>query len=286
MATLLFQDSVTYRGDYWRAGWNMTISKPFFGFGMDSYGDWYRLYRTKEATLRRGPDAVSNSAHNVLLDLSSSGGFFLLFGYLLILFFTLRSAINILKQKPKFDAIGSSLVLAWFAYLIQSLISINQLGLAFWGWVLSGAIVGYDLRMRNPQLGVENKSKSPVPAGTILMGISGLAIGITISIWPLVKDISFRSALETRNATIMDKSASRFPQTSYYYVYLSELYLTNKLNDRSLEMANKALEINSRDFNALKILLANSTISEYEERSIRDRMLEIDPFNYTIKASK
>jgi O-antigen ligase len=55
LATLLYKASVTYRGDYWRAGWKMTVEHPFLGVGLDSYGDWYRRARTLEATLRRGP---------------------------------------------------------------------------------------------------------------------------------------------------------------------------------------------------------------------------------------
>jgi len=68
LAGLLYKDSVTYRGDYWRAGWKMTVQHPFFGVGLDSFGDWYRRARTVEATLRRGPDVTSNAAHNVLVD--------------------------------------------------------------------------------------------------------------------------------------------------------------------------------------------------------------------------
>ena len=74
LASLLYKASVTYRGDYWRAGWKMTVEHPFLGVGLDSYGDWYRRARTLEATLRRGPEVTSNAAHNVLLDFSSNGG--------------------------------------------------------------------------------------------------------------------------------------------------------------------------------------------------------------------
>ena len=65
LASVLHKTSVIYRGDYWRAGWKMTIGHPIFGVGLDSYGDWYRRSRTIEATLRRGPDTTSNAAHNV-----------------------------------------------------------------------------------------------------------------------------------------------------------------------------------------------------------------------------
>jgi len=50
LASLLYKDSVTYRGDYWRAGWKMTVDNPIFGVGLDSYGDWYRRSRLKTFT--------------------------------------------------------------------------------------------------------------------------------------------------------------------------------------------------------------------------------------------
>ena len=46
LAKYLYQESVTFRGDYWRAGQNMTLENPIFGVGLDSYGDWYRRSRT------------------------------------------------------------------------------------------------------------------------------------------------------------------------------------------------------------------------------------------------
>lgn len=98
LASLLYQDSVSYRGDYWRAGWKMSLDNPIFGVGLDSYGDWYRFARTEAAALRRGPDVTSNSAHNVFLDISSNGGFLLLTTYLLIFGLIFRSAIRVLKN--------------------------------------------------------------------------------------------------------------------------------------------------------------------------------------------
>ena len=48
LTKLIYKTSVSLRGEYWQAGWNMAKEFPLTGVGMDSYGDWYR--RARDAT--------------------------------------------------------------------------------------------------------------------------------------------------------------------------------------------------------------------------------------------
>ncbi len=285
LASFLYQESVTYRGDYWRAGWKMTLDNPLFGVGLDSYGDWYRFARTEAAALRRGPDVTSNSAHNVFLDISSNGGFLLLTTYLLIFGLILRSAIRVLKKPGEFDAVGVGLVSAWVAYVIQSVISINQLGLAIWGWVLGGAIIGYDLyrdRPDAPRLSVKKGGRpEQVPASVVLTGTLGLVIGFIVSLWPLAQDISFRSALESSDGAKIEAAAKQFPRNNYYYIYSAQILQENKIADKALDLTRLAIASNPRDFAAWKLLAANPKISESEKAAAIAKMRELDPFNNT-----
>jgi O-antigen ligase len=150
LSRILYDDSIAFRGDYWRAGWNMTLEHPIFGVGLDAYGDWYRRSRSIEATLRRGPDITSNAAHNVLLDLSSYGGFPLALIYIVLIIVAIISIIKVIKRSKKFDSNFVAIVAGWVAYQVQSIVSINQIGLAIWGWILSGLIVGYEINTREP----------------------------------------------------------------------------------------------------------------------------------------
>ncbi len=286
LAGALYQDSVTYRGDYWRAGWKMTTENPVFGVGLDSYGDWYRFARTEAAALRRGPDVTSNSAHNVFLDISSNGGFLLLIAYLLILGLVIRSALRVLRNSIGFDAVGVGLVTAWLAYLVQSIISINQLGLAIWGWALGGAIIGYDLYIDRadapPAKRAPGKRPEQVPASVVVTGAIGLVLGFALSIWPVVKDVSYRTALQSSDPAKIESAAASFPQITYYYIYAAQIFLDNKLEDKALEMAKKAIEINELDFNAYKALVANPKVSEADKQAALAKMKELDPFNNTL----
>ena len=286
LASLLYQESVTYRGDYWRAGWKMTLDNPLFGVGLDSYGDWYRFSRTEEAALRRGPDVTSNSAHNVFLDISSNGGFLLLAAYLFIFGLIFRSAFRVVRKSRSFDAVGVGLVSAWVAYVIQSVISINQLGLAIWGWVLGGAIIGYDLYRDRPDAPrmVAKKGRRPeqVPAAVVLTGSLGLVVGFVVSVWPLAQDISFRNALESGDGAKIELAAKEFPRNNYYYVYSAQILQENKIADKALDLARLATTANPRDFNAWKMVLANPNLSESERASAVAKMKELDPFNNTL----
>jgi len=286
LASFLYQVSVTYRGDYWRAGWKMTRDHPIFGVRLDSYGDWYRFSRTEAAALRRGPDVTSNSAHNVFLDISSNGGFLLLAAYLLIVGLIVRSAWRVLRKATGFDAVGVGLVSAWLAYIIQSVISINQLGLAIWGWVLGGAIIGYDLykdRADAPRVKLK-KGQRPeqVPAAVVLTGTLGLVIGFVVSVWPMAQDMSFRKALESGDGAKIESATNGFPRNNYYYVYASQILLENKVNDKSLNLARLAIAANPRDFNGWKMLVANPQLSAEEKASAIAKMKELDPFNNTL----
>jgi O-antigen ligase len=54
----------------------MTLENLTNGVGVDSYGYFYKEYRDLEAIERTGPERVSNTAHNVFLDISSGAGIF------------------------------------------------------------------------------------------------------------------------------------------------------------------------------------------------------------------
>jgi O-antigen ligase len=74
--SFLFKESVTYRGDYWRAGIRMFKDNFWFGVGLDRYGAYFREYRDAAQVLRRGPNIGSNAAHNVFIQLGATGGIF------------------------------------------------------------------------------------------------------------------------------------------------------------------------------------------------------------------
>ena len=120
----------------------MTLDHPFFGVGLDSYGDWYRSSRGLISTLRSGPERTANTAHNIFLDISSNGGLPLAISYFAIIIYAFLSGIRVLRQNSNFNPVFVSIFSSWFGYLIFSAISINQIGVGIWGWILTGCVIG------------------------------------------------------------------------------------------------------------------------------------------------
>ncbi len=137
-----YKASVTYRGDYWRAGVRMFKSHPWFGVGLDRYGAYFRQYRDVTQSLRRGPQIVSNAAHDVPIQLSATGGIFVLITFLaLTIFIGWRGIVALRRTTGTHQIVVASFFGAWIAYEAQSLISIDNVGIAIWGWILGGIVV-------------------------------------------------------------------------------------------------------------------------------------------------
>ena len=289
LASLLFKDSVTYRGDYWRAGWNMTVDNPIFGVGLDSYGDWYRRSRTIEATLRRGPDTTSNAAHNVFLDFSSYGGFPLVLIYLALMILVVISAFKVIKRSREFNAGFVGLVAGWVAFQAQSIISINQIGLALWGWVLSGLIIGYEINTRGSEKieekRVSKKASTPVQASasTTLAMFIGLIIGVLIGMPPYLASARYKGALETGNPNVIREAAYIWPLDASRMIQVSMTLNENKLEDQALVVSLDATKSFPDNYGVWSTLYAMKDASEQQKGQALAQMKRLDPLNPTLK---
>jgi O-antigen ligase len=289
LASLLYKDSVTYRGDYWRAGWNMTAENPIFGVGLDSYGDWYRRSRTIEATLRRGPDVTSNAAHNVFLDISAYGGFPLLMIYLALMILVVISAVKVFKRSQGFNAGFVGLFAGWVAFQAQSIISINQIGLALWGWVLSGLIIGYEINTRGGDEVVEKKTgksaTKPVQtsAATSVAIFVGLIVGVLVGMPPYLASAKYKSALETSNPTVIQEAAYIWPTDSSRMIQVAMTLNDNKLEDQGLQVAQDAVERFPDNFGVWSTLNSMNKASVEQKAEALAQMKRLDPLNPNLK---
>ncbi len=289
LASLLYKDSVTYRGDYWRAGWKMTVDNPIFGVGLDSYGDWYRRSRTIEATLRRGPDVTSNAAHNVFLDISAYGGFPLVLIYIALMVLVLISAVKVISRSQGFNAGFVGLVAGWVAFQAQSIISINQIGLAIWGWVLSGLIIGYEINTRGAEVAVEKKTgknaTKPVQssAGSVLGIFVGLVVGVLVGMSPYLASAKYKGALETSNPTIIQEAAYIWPLDPTRMIQVAGTLNENKLEAQGLKVALDATESFPDYYGVWASLYSMNSATAEQKAEALDQMKRLDPLNPTLK---
>ena len=276
--SILYKESVTLRGDFWRTGWNVTKENPIFGVGIDGYRDSYRLYRD-QITTDRAPDSTVSSAHNVFLDLSSGGGVTLVFIYLLIIILVIVSAIKIIRRESSFNASFAGLFGAWVAYLAQSIISINQIGLAIWGWVLSGLIIGYEINTRTTSDKPIDLKSSKFSLAVILGLISGLVIA-----FPLLKvDAQFRSTVKSGDVLKIEQNLSQWPQSVIRMNIAAQIFIDGGLSDRALVISKKAVELDPYNYESWEKIYTNPGVNEQDKSKALAQMKMLDPLNPKLK---
>ena len=143
LTEILYKASVSVRGFYWDAALEMFKKYPLTGVGFDHYGFYFKEFRNVEYPLRYGFDLTSTNAHNTFLQMFATGGLFLGLSYLLLVFCTLFVGLKLVKNSVSSERIIALGILSgWIAFQAQSMISIDNIGISVWGWLLTGAIFG------------------------------------------------------------------------------------------------------------------------------------------------
>ncbi len=294
LAEIIYKTSVSLRGSYWNAGFQTGLSHPFTGVGMDGYGDWYRRSRSiNAATVMPGPNTVTNSAHNVVLDIFSSGGFPLLISYLGLLLLGAAAILRELKRTRTYDPIFVGLSVAWIGYQLQSLISINQIGLAVWGWVLTGSLVAYVATQkpnstsqtpeRNNSSGNRRGStkKSEIISSPLIAGL-GLVVGLILACPPISADMAWHKATGTGNLIEVEKALTPSylrPASSERLVNAVAILENSQLFDKAREYALKATVYNPENFDSWNALYSVRNSTKNEKKIALYNMKRLDPNN-------
>ena len=150
---LLYKESVSIRGFYWRAAIEMFKANPVFGVGTDQYGTFFRLYRDSDYPLRYGFEITSSNAHNVYLQFLSTGGILVGISYILLIALIFKCSVQNLKSSRSEEnpnMMYAGIFFAWIGYVIQGIISIDNISLSIWGWFLGGALLSRSLQKIEP----------------------------------------------------------------------------------------------------------------------------------------
>ena len=270
----------------------MGTEHPLAGVGMDSYGDWYRRARSENAaTVLPGPRTVTNAAHNVVIDVFAFGGFPFLIAYLGLLLIAGIAAFKVIRRSKTYDWVFVAIFSAWTCYQVQSLISINQIGLALWGWLLTGALISYERATRSlvieapvdQRRGGRQKVKqnTSVFSPQLVAGL-GIVVGTLIAIPPLSADSRWRSALDSKDATKVLASLEPGylnPSDSQRYAQAVQLFGSSNLLDQAHQIALKGTEFNPDYFDAWRLLYALTNSTEEEKALALENMKRLDPLN-------
>ena len=228
----LYKPSVSVRGYYWRAGFEMFSSNPLFGVGIDRYGSYFKQYREVDYPLSVGFSLTSSNAHNTFIQFFATGGVFLGLAYLVLNAFVLYRAIISIKNLVgihKFYLTGA--FSAWIAFHAQSLVSIDNIGISIWGWTLAGVIIGLSMQASSSEIENEiyfsRKNNKVNLNQTLISGVSIMLALILVALLYRGESISFKG---TENVNLQD-AASRS-----YFRDLQLNLINTPLNDPTYKL--------------------------------------------------
>ena len=270
LTPLIYKLSVSIRGAYWRAGWETMIQNPIFGVGFDGLGDWYTRVRDERAMTIPGPDVFTNSAHNVFIEQGANGGIPLFVIYLLLQLFVLFCGLDFIRKNREFNYLFAASFFGWLGFTAQSIISINQIGLAIWGYVLGALTIGLYIESNidiKQTTGRDTKPKLDRRENfSNLFATIFVVIGLSFSTPAIYAESKWRAAIESRELDAILFSADRWPQSTDRYISATRLLYENKFADKALELTRKGLQFNPNNARLWYFLyqLPGSTSSEKE----------------------
>ena len=293
LANILYKSSVSYRGEYWQAGINMGVKNPVSGVGLDSYGVFYRAYREASAAISPGVAVVTDTAHNVYIDILAGIGIIGFISYLIIIALVIKSAIKQFRVGKSYDPVFVILIVSWACYQLQSIVSINQIGLAVWGWILGGAIIGYSNMPHNSEQiqkphqslkttqgkRTSKPSLEPISAGLVISLFAGSVAGLIIALPPFIADIKSRPTNSGRTVEQLVAVAKMWPPEN---IRISRIIISladsQKYQEAQSLAAEAALKF-PKDYVAWFTLYQFALPDTKEKVAYSQRLHELDPYN-------
>lgn len=292
----LYKNSVSVRGYYWRAGLEMLRNYPLSGVGIDRYGAYFKEFREVAYPLKYGFDITSSNAHNTVIQLFATGGIFVGISYLALLVFVFSIGMRGLKDGSFEDKkLLLGLISAWLAFQAQSLISIDNIGVSIWGWLLAGAILGISYKQK--------QSDKILPKGNLMSTQSNKVkvnlLQPLLSVIFLIPILLFTSILyrsETnlnliknyaaiQNKQMVVDRASKILNNHLIdpnYRYITALYLSDVgENESAYRIISEMHDFDNRNPEYLKGLASFESFRNDLEKEIlvRNEITKIDPWN-------
>jgi len=221
LQVFLYKNSVSVRGYYWRAGLEMFKNNPLTGVGLDSYIWYFKLYREPGYSLTYGYNITSSNAHNTIIQLFATGGIFVGLAYISLILLVTFCGIQNLRNRPRDEkTIPIILLAAWLGFQSQSFVSIDNIGISVWGWVIGGFIVGQShnaekIKRENEIPNQKRRGSSAIARDVLQPIISTLFLSISLVISVLLIRAESDTYLARSYATMQNPTGQEVVRSSY-----------------------------------------------------------------------
>jgi hypothetical protein len=197
--------------------------------------------------------------------------------------------IRVVRTSRSLDPAFVVLAIIWICYQVQAAISINQIGLAIWGWLTSGLLIAYEKNLltlqADKELAADKRSirrKEPEILSPQLASVAGLIVGLILAVPPLNADMKWRELQRTGDANLLSSALAgtyMIPVNSFRLAQAVELLENSKLPDLAIQYARKGIGFNPNSFNAWQMLYMSTNSTPVEKNKAKQEMIRLDPLN-------
>lgn len=295
LSEYLYKSSVTVRGYYWDAGIKMFLDRPLTGVGLDRYGAYFKEFREPGYPLNYGWDITSSNAHNVPIQMFATGGILLGLSYILIALYVARRCVFGLKgASTDKRMLIATFFGGWLAFQAQSIVSIDNLGISIWGWLLAAIVIKISFEDNQIESNLRNeklrKTSQVSLVQPVTSGLLTLVALIFVAVLYRGESIMFQTRLysnpqdaSTRNL-ILENTAKvvETPLIDPAYIFYSASYLRNyEFKERSIELFRLIIKQDPRELNSLNSLAEiHEGFNEIDQAiEYRELIAKYDPWN-------
>lgn len=287
----LFQQTMSYRQDYWLAGLRIMGEFPWFGVGTDNYGNFYRQFRDAEAAL--DIERQSNSAHSIPIDIGAGNGIIAMILYLVFIFFIYLRVLRVLASNTSPLAVKTICVI-WISLQLQNFYGINQATTGILTFTLGGLLAGMTFSQRNYGGSTDEDSErallsrnilkkvkaEPISANALVKGSIGFVLGALIALPNFVADAAYWSAKQKSDYGKMEEIAFSpyFGNQTLSEFLLEDIVVKEADGKRGLALARKITEKFPRSIYAWKVIITLVETPEGERSEALAVYSKLDPF--------
>jgi O-antigen ligase len=263
------RDGLDERVQMWQAAGQMIEERPVLGFGPSGYAANFTTYRPRSHAMRFGSDQIVDVPHSVPLSMFVTGGFVLGLVYLAFVGWVGLGLVRGLRRaRGERRLLLAGIGGGWFAYQVQSTVSIDTPTLVAYHFALAAAVVVLarqpDHRVvRVPPLEgrwhgrryVVSSLGQVVRAGIAVLAVIGLVLVVRVAI----ADRAYATARQQRATGLPETSLASFsdatstaPWNGLYWGDYAAALAASGDQDGALAVGQKAADLSpSRVFYAL-----------------------------------